>query len=740
MLLNNPMKIKSLKGSLQLTVTVLVLFIGLTISQFVSQRYSNTLTEAAAAKAFNIAHNLALGAADAILINDLVMLQKELEDQIISTPSVAYIFVEKDGQVLAHTFTAGIPKGLIGINRPQKIDNGNLQKIETNQNVRYLDVAWPIFNGHAGILRLGLSEAPYQKQVSQLWLQMSLITLAILIIALVIVHFIIDRLTRPLMTLTRTVEQIGEENLETQIEVHGRQEVTKLSAAFNKMVVRLKDYTTKLNTSNTQLEQKHLELDRTHRQLRAYFVIAQEIAALSSLHDVCSYLMRTFKDILACQHMAFVVFGNRNELYMVTEDNIKTMNDQHYKNTRHFLKQAKTQRFNNKNTFAHLNLPSNLQSGSRLAVFPFGEHDPCRGALLVGCHQHCQCIEDEVEVIEPILKQTSGAVTRAVEHEEELRSLRSRIDTTAEFNGLIGKDAQMQIIYKLIEDVAPTDATVLIQGESGTGKELVARAIHNQSPRSNNAFVVVNCSAYPATLLESELFGHEKGAFTGATRRKPGRFEQADNGTVFLDEIGEISPTAQIKLLRVLQSHKFERLGGEAPISVNVRILAATNKDLTQEVAKGNFREDLFYRLNVIPINLPPLRKRRNDVLMLAQHFLKKFTKEQNKRIEEFAPEALRLLFDYEWPGNVRELENAIEHAVVMAKGNSIEVSEIPSVINQPPIAVAPQNNQSLVENESRLVREILQANNWNKTQAAAQLGISRSTLYEKLKKFSIHQ
>ena len=335
------MKIKSLKGSLQLTVTVLVLFIGLTISQFVSQRYSNTLTEAAAAKAFNIAHNLALGAADAILINDLVMLQKELEDQIISTPSVAYIFVEKDGQVLAHTFTAGIPKGLIGINRPQKIDNGNLQKIETNQNVRYLDVAWPIFNGHAGILRLGLSEAPYQKQVSQLWLQMSLITLAILIIALVIVHFIIDRLTRPLMTLTRTVEQIGEENLETQIEVHGRQEVTKLSAAFNKMVVRLKDYTTKLNTSNTQLEQKHLELDRTHRQLRAYFVIAQEIAALSSLHDVCSYLMRTFKDILACQHMAFVVFGNRNELYMVTEDNIKTMNDQHYKNTRHFLKQAK---------------------------------------------------------------------------------------------------------------------------------------------------------------------------------------------------------------------------------------------------------------------------------------------------------------------------------------------------------------------------------------------------------------
>jgi len=734
------MKIKSLKGSLQLTVTILILVIGLAISQFVSQRYSNTLIDAATSKAFNIAHKLALDAADSILINDLVTLQKQLEDQILSTPSVAYIFIEKDSHVLAHTFTAGIPTDLIGINQPQENENGHLTKIISDQDVRYLDVAWPIFNRQAGILRLGLSEAPYQSQVRQLWMQMSLITLVIVILALIIVHFVINLLTRPLIKLTRAVELIDEDNLETQLEINGRHEVTKLSSAFNSMLTRLKEYTAKLNSSNLQLEQKHLELDRTHRQLRAYFVIAQEIAALSTLYDVCTYLISTFKNILACQNMAFIIFGNRNELFMLTEDKIKTLNHHHHEQAQNILNRLKSQRFGTKKVFEPLNLPNNLQSATRLAVFPLGDQEPPLGALLVGCHKHCRCIEDEIEVIEPILIQTRGAIMRAVDLEEELRELRSRVDTTAEFNGLIGKDAQMQIIYKLIEDVAPTDTTVLIQGESGTGKELVARAIHSQSQRRNSSFVVVNCSAYPATLLESELFGHEKGAFTGATRRKPGRFEQADGGTVFLDEIGEISPTAQIKLLRVLQSRKFERLGGEQTISVDLRILAATNKDLSQEVLKGNFREDLYYRLNVIPINLPPLRKRRNDILLLAQYFLRRFSNDQKKAIDEFNPEALRLLFDHEWPGNVRELENAIEHAVVMAKSQTIEISDIPSVVSQKLIDTNSQVTNSLTKNESRLVKEILEECNWNKTQAATKLGISRSTLYEKLKKYEIRQ
>jgi two-component system response regulator HydG len=298
----------------------------------------------------------------------------------------------------------------------------------------------------------------------------------------------------------------------------------------------------------------------------------------------------------------------------------------------------------------------------------------------------------------------------------------------------------MQYIYRLIEDIGPTDATVLIQGESGTGKELVARAIHRQSPRRDKPFIVINCSAYPATLLESELFGHEKGAFTGAIRQKTGRFEQAHDGTVFLDEIGEIAPSAQIKLLRVLQSQKFERIGGEETLSVNVRMLAATNKDLLKEVTKGTFREDLFYRLNVIPINLPPLRKRRNDIPLLARHFLRRFAVEQHKEIQDFSSEAMRLLLDHPWPGNVRELENSIEHTAVLAKRSTVEISDLPSAIRDAAPPVYSEAPGTIVENEKKLLQEALQECGWNKKKAALQLGISRSTLYEKIKKYQINK
>jgi two-component system response regulator HydG len=278
----------------------------------------------------------------------------------------------------------------------------------------------------------------------------------------------------------------------------------------------------------------------------------------------------------------------------------------------------------------------------------------------------------------------------------------------------------------------------LIQGESGTGKELVARAIHKQSLRIQNPFVVINCSAYPATLLESELFGHEKGAFTGAMRQKAGRFEQADGGTVFLDEIGEISATAQIKLLRILQSQKFERLGGEQTLSVDVRILAATNKKLLQEVKTGSFREDLFYRLNVIPIQLPPLRNRRNDIPLLARYFLRHFAPEQEKNVGRFSSEAMRRLLDHSWPGNVRELENSIEHAAVLAKGTNVEVSDLPAVLQQTQPKSESGSQGTIADNERRILMQTLQECNWNKKKAALQLGISRSSLYEKIKKYQI--
>jgi two-component system response regulator HydG len=295
-------------------------------------------------------------------------------------------------------------------------------------------------------------------------------------------------------------------------------------------------------------------------------------------------------------------------------------------------------------------------------------------------------------------------------------------------------------LYKLIEDIAPTDATVLIQGESGTGKELVARAIHRESPRKTKPFVVINCSAYPATLLESELFGHEKGAFTGAIRQKSGRFEQAHGGTVFLDEIGEIAPSAQIKLLRVLQTQKFERIGGEKTLNVNVRIIAATNKELLQQVKQGTFREDLYYRLNVIPINLPPLSARSNDIPLLARHFLRRFATEQGKEIEDFSPEAMRLLLDHTWPGNVRELENTVEHATVLAKGTRIEASDLPAMLYSAASTIQATKQPTLVQNEIKLLQEVLEECDWNKKQAAKRLGISRSTLYDKIKKYQIAQ
>jgi transcriptional regulator with GAF, ATPase, and Fis domain len=267
----------------------------------------------------------------------------------------------------------------------------------------------------------------------------------------------------------------------------------------------------------------------------------------------------------------------------------------------------------------------------------------------------------------------------------------------------------------------------------------VARAIHQLSPRKDRPFVVINCSAYPATLLESELFGHEKGAFTGAIRQKLGRFEQADGGTVFLDEIGEVPLSAQIKLLRVLQSWKFERLGGEQTLAVNVRILAATNRNLLQEVKRGQFREDLYYRLNVIPMHLPPLRERSNDIPLLARHFLRRFAKEQGKEVRSISPEVMRMLLDYSWPGNVRELENSIEHATVLAKGSRIEASDLPVVIHSAAVYVkTSQQPTSMEEHERILLQEALEESGWNKKLAATRLGISRNTLYVKLKKYQI--
>jgi DNA-binding NtrC family response regulator len=304
------------------------------------------------------------------------------------------------------------------------------------------------------------------------------------------------------------------------------------------------------------------------------------------------------------------------------------------------------------------------------------------------------------------------------------------------FGNILGKNSRMQEIYELVSDISNTDSTVLIQGESGTGKELIARAIHFNSHRKTKPFVVANCSAYSQNLLESELFGHEKGAFTGAIRRKIGRFELAHGGTIFLDEIGEVSPPTQILLLRVLQDRRFERVGGEETLEVDVRVIAATNKNLMEEMRKGTFREDLYYRLNVIPIFVPPLRERKDDIPLLTSYFLQKFSREKGKEVTSIGSEVMELFLAHSWPGNVRELENVIEHASIITKKDKILPKDLPQYLLQKPLP----NQQlfSLKDHERDLILKTLEETKWNKHKASKKLKITRSTLYGKMKRYGL--
>ena len=327
---------------------------------------------------------------------------------------------------------------------------------------------------------------------------------------------------------------------------------------------------------------------------------------------------------------------------------------------------------------------------------------------------------------------------------DENKALHEQLDTKYGLKQIIGASASMQEVFETIKQAAPSRATVLIQGESGTGKELVARAIHQLSPRVNGPFVPVHCAALSHNLLESELFGHEKGAFTGASERRRGRFELADGGTLFLDEIGEIDASIQVKILRVLEERRFERVGGQDTIDVDVRLLAATNRNLKQLVEEGKFREDLFYRLYVVALHLPPLRERAGDLPILAQHFIQHLAAENAKPIETITPDAMDLLGAYAWPGNIRELRNVIERMVVLSHGDRLTVRDIPAFIKeavQPGRTVSPGGRAfSLDEAERQLVVKALKASGGNRTEAARQLGISRRTLHRKLNEFGIRE
>ena len=329
-------------------------------------------------------------------------------------------------------------------------------------------------------------------------------------------------------------------------------------------------------------------------------------------------------------------------------------------------------------------------------------------------------------------------IKKIVEHKElvlENILLRQKLEEKYQYGEIIGKSGAMQEVFELITRIAPTDSTVLITGESGTGKELIAQAIHGNSNRCYMPFIAVSCGALPDSLLESELFGYEKGAFTGAEHTKRGRFEMADKGTIFLDEIGDISLKTQVDLLRVLQQKEFRRLGGEEVIKVDVRILAATNRDLQKAIRENRFREDLYYRLNVISIHVPPLTERKEDIPLLVDTFIRRYCLEMNKEEVKIAPTALKLLLDYDWPGNVRELENVIERALVIGQGKEIAADDLPFSRKE----LGPEKfPKSLKIMEQMHIERILEETDWNISRAARELDIDRQTLYNKIEKYKI--
>ena len=326
-------------------------------------------------------------------------------------------------------------------------------------------------------------------------------------------------------------------------------------------------------------------------------------------------------------------------------------------------------------------------------------------------------------------------VVQQQKRQREYDYLKGRLEKITRFDNIIGQSTAMTAIYEIITDVAGTDASVLLAGETGTGKELVAKAIHAKSRRANLPFIAINCGAIPETLLESELFGYRKGAFTGAVRDRKGFFEVVGGGTLFLDEVGEISPKMQVDLLRVLEEKTITRVGDRRPMNVDFRLITATSRDLESQIEAGDFREDFYYRINVIRIDMPPLRQRRTDIKLLAGHFLKKFSHETTKRVDRISPAALKILETYDWPGNVRELENAIERAVVLCRSRVLGEADFAFLRPPPPASLS---GPSLREMEKYHIRNILDRYDWNITRAAEALEINRVTLHKKIKRYGL--
>lgn len=511
----------------------------------------------------------------------------------------------------------------------------------------------------------------------------------------------------------------------------------------------LKQVEQELRAAKDALAAQALELQRTQQRLETLLEISRQVNTKNSLAEIFHYIQDISQKIFPGAEVNFLILNAGTNAFLPLEECRVKITQPLQRLLQYLTRQgvvgdlvAYLGQVKRSQLATHQQangIPSYLQRAA--AIYPawFGlplvTGDQCIGYFLLGATTSQSFSSEDLRFFEALFAQIAGYIRQLVLQEAEIKLLRQKVNERSSYGEIIGQCAKMQEVYELIDLVASSDATVFITGENGTGKELVARAIHNRSHRRKGPFIVANCSAYSPTLLESELFGHEKGAFTGAIRQKKGRIERAQGGTLFLDEIGDIAPATQILLLRFLQDHCFERVGGEETIMADVRVLAATNKDLYKEAEAGRFREDLYYRLNVISIHLPPLRERKEDIPLLCQHFLQKYNAKEGKNIQRISPNTMQLLMDFDWPGNVRQLENAISHAVIVCQGDVIGRKHLPRFLRE---GAEEPVTTSLAEHERRLILKVLKEANWNKHDAARRLKLSRSTLYSKIRRYNI--
>ncbi len=514
------------------------------------------------------------------------------------------------------------------------------------------------------------------------------------------------------------------------------------------LVILLEHDVTDRRKMEETLELRTLEVEKTHGQLKTLFEISGQLTSMGSLAELVNYILDINHRIFAnSESILFLFDAERKNFFLL--DGVdprwagplrrmkqKISEEELLKGFIGYLKNISTAEIV---TSKDHDIPEDIRFFDKIHADWFGMpimmQKTCIGFCLVGCSQLQDYSGDDQRFLHTLLAQVGGHIRYLVLHESEIRKLRRQVQERSSYGKIIGVSSAMQKVYDLIDLVSGSDATVLITGESGTGKEMVAQAVHRKGDRRDDPFVVAHCAGFSPSLMESELFGHEKGAFTGAIDIKKGRIERAHGGTLFFDEIGEISPATQVLLLRFLQNHRFERVGGEKGIEANVRVMAATNRDLQHEISAGRFRKDFYYRLNVIAITLPSLRMRKGDIPLLTRHFLEKYSPPDRGGNVEIAPEVMNILIDYNWPGNVRQLENAVNHSLILANGGKIEEKHLPKFL---PNEMSALPFGSLAENERQLIVKVLNESKWNKHQAAKRLKISRSTLYSKINRYEL--